>query len=71
MPLDVEAKAIAVINLTVYHNIMGFLLLQVFSMSDGESVLQGIPGVMVYLDDILVAGKDEEQYLNGLEVVLQ
>ena len=36
-----------------------------------ESVLQGIPGVMVYLDDILVAGKDEEQYLKRLDVVLQ
>ena len=33
-----------------------------------ESVLQGIPGVMVYLDDILVADKDEEQQL---KVVLQ
>ena len=36
-----------------------------------ESVLQGIPGVMVYLDDILVAGKDEEQHLKRLDVVLQ
>ena len=36
-----------------------------------ESVLQGIPGVMVYLDDILVAGKNEEEHLNRLDVVLQ
>ena len=36
-----------------------------------ESVLQGIPGVMVYLDDILVAGKDEEQHIKQLDVVLQ
>ena len=36
-----------------------------------ESVLQGIPGVMVYLDDILIAGKDEEEHLNRLDVVLQ
>ena len=36
-----------------------------------ESVLQGIPGVMVYLDDIFVAGKNEEEHLNRLDVVLQ
>ena len=36
-----------------------------------ESVLQGIPGVMVYLDDILMAGEDEEQHLKRLDVVLQ
>ena len=36
-----------------------------------ESILQGIPGVMAYLDDILVAGKNEEEHLKRLDVVLQ
>lgn len=36
-----------------------------------ESVLQGIPGVMVYLDDILVSGKDEEEHLKRLDIVHQ
>ena len=36
-----------------------------------ESVLQGIPGVCTYIDDILVTGQDEQQHLDHLEEVLR
>ena len=35
-----------------------------------EKILQGIPGVVVYIDDILVSGKNEEEHLDSLEEVL-
>ena len=35
-----------------------------------ESILQGIPRVSVYLDDILITGKTEEEHLQNLEEVL-
>ena len=35
-----------------------------------ESVLQGIPNVVVYFDDILVAGKSTAEHLSMLEKVL-
>ena len=76
VPLDEEAKAVAVIN--THKGLYQFNRLPYgVSSAPGifqrvmESVLQGIPGIMVYLDDILVAGKDEEQHLKRLEVVLQ
>ena len=36
-----------------------------------ESVLQGIPGVCVYIDDILITGRDEQEHLAHLEEVLR
>ena len=36
-----------------------------------ESLLSGIPGVVVYLDDILVTGPTEEEHLATLDKVLQ
>ena len=36
-----------------------------------ESILQGIPGVVVYLDDILVTGGSWEEHLTRLETVLE
>ncbi len=36
-----------------------------------ESLLQGMPGVAIYIDDILVAGKDVEDHLKKLEQVLK
>ena len=35
------------------------------------SLLQGIPGVIAYLDDILVAAASEEKHLQRLEMVFE
>ena len=35
-----------------------------------ESILQGIPGVAVYIDDILVTGRSREDHLSTLDTVL-
>ena len=36
-----------------------------------DTVLQGIPGVACYIDDILISTKDERQHLHTLEEVFQ
>ena len=36
-----------------------------------ESILQGIPGVVAYLDDILVTGSTDQEHLAALEEVLR
>ena len=35
-----------------------------------ETLLQAIPGVVVYLDDILITGRNEQQHLSNLDKVL-
>jgi hypothetical protein len=35
-----------------------------------ESLLQGIEGVVTYLDDILITGRSEEAHLKALDEVL-
>ncbi|KAJ7990617.1 hypothetical protein DPEC_G00302250 [Dallia pectoralis] len=36
-----------------------------------DQILSGVPGVLCYLDDILVTGKDEEEHLRNLDATLQ
>ena len=36
-----------------------------------EILLQGLPGVCVYLDDILVTGMTDQEHMNDLSAVLQ
>ena len=36
-----------------------------------EQLLQGIAGIAVYIDDILVTGGDEDEHLKSLEEVLK
>ena len=36
-----------------------------------DTILQGIPGAMCYIDDILVTGTSEEEHLRNLEQVLR
>ena len=36
-----------------------------------EGILKGIPGVCIYLDDILITGNTEEQHLANLEQVFK
>ena len=35
-----------------------------------DIVLQGLPGVVCYLDDVIINGKDKQEHLNNLEQVL-
>ena len=36
-----------------------------------DTILQGIPGVMCYIDDILITGKTDAEHLTNLDEVLQ
>ncbi|XP_011408756.1 PREDICTED: uncharacterized protein K02A2.6-like, partial [Amphimedon queenslandica] len=36
-----------------------------------ESLLQGLPKVVTYIDDILVSGADEEEHIKNLDMVLE
>ena len=36
-----------------------------------ENILQGLPMVVVYIDDILISGHTDEEHLENLEKVLQ
>ena len=36
-----------------------------------EQILQGLPGVACYLDDVLITGRNDQDHLKNLEAVLQ
>ena len=75
LPLEEESKKYAVIN--THKELLRYTRLP-FGISSApvifqrviESLLQGVKGVMVYLDDILVTGSTEEMHLRALEEVL-
>ena len=74
--LDEESRKYAVIN--THHGLFRYNRLP-FGISSApgifqrvmESILSGIPGVVVYIDDVLVTGKSEEEHLSALEEVLR
>ena len=75
IPLDEEAKKYVVINThkgLYKYNHLPFGIASAPSMFQRviESILQDIPNVCVYLDDILVTGKTDEEHLHTLEEVL-
>ena len=74
LPLDEESQKLAVIN--THKRLFRYTRLP-FGISSApgifqcimESLLQGIPGVIVYLDDILVSAPIKEEHLRRLEEV--
>ena len=75
LPLDEESKKYVVIN--THRGLFQYTRLP-FGISSApgifqrviESLLQGIDGVVVYLDDILITGSTEEGHLKALDEVL-
>ena len=75
LPLDENSRRYVVIN--THRGLFRFTRLP-FGISSApgifqrviESLLQGIEGVIVYLDDILVTGSTEESHLRALDEVL-
>ena len=73
--LDEESRKYGVIN--THHGLFRYNRLP-FGISSApgifqrvmESILSGIPGVVAYIDDVLVTGKSEEEHLSVLEEVL-
>ena len=75
VPLAKESQNLAIINthrgLFRYTRMpFGISSAPVIFQRIMESLLQGIPGVVVYLDDILVAGSSTEEHLQRLKEVL-
>ena len=75
LPLDDDSKKYVVIN--THKGLFRYTRLPYgISSAPGifqrviESLLQGIDGVIVYLDDILITGHTEEEHLKSLEEVL-
>ena len=76
LKLDVPSRAFTTIN--THRGLFQYTrLLFGVSVSPGifqrtiENVLQGIPHVCVILDDILITGTSDQEYLETLELILQ
>ena len=76
VPLAEESRKYVVVN--TYHGLFHYNRM-LFGVSSApgifqrimENLLKDIPGVVVYLDDILISGKSESEHLTILEEVLQ
>ena len=75
VPLDMESRQYVVIN-TLKGLFRYTRLPYGVSSAPGifqrlmENLLQGLPGVIVYIDDILIAGASQEEHLERLKAVL-
>ena len=75
VPVDDESKNYVVIN--THKGLFKYIRL-LFGISAAprifqrlmDNILQGIPGVIVYLDDILITGSTPQDHLQSLETVL-
>ena len=75
IPLDEESKKYTIINtekgLFRYNRLpFGISAAPAIFQRTMENVLQGIPGVCVYVDDILVTSKNEEGHLRTLDAAM-
>ena len=75
IPLDEESKEYTTINThkgLYWYNHLPFGVASALSMFQWtiENILQGIPHVCVYIDDILMTGETEDEYLRNLKEVL-
>ena len=75
IPLDEESKKLVVINtqkgLYKYNRLpFGIASAPALFQRTIEGILQGIPNVSVYLDDILISGKTDAVHLKNLDEVL-
>ena len=50
---------------------LGLVRHQPYSKRAMDSILQGLPKVICYLDDILITGTSEEEHIRNVEEVLQ
>ena len=75
VPLDEESKLLVTVNtqkgLYRYNRVLfGVASTPSIFQRTMDNVLQGLPGVCVYLDDILVTGETDDEQLRNLEEVL-
>ena len=75
MMLDEESVKLVTVNMHrglyhFYHLLFGVASAPAIFQRTMDSILQGLPFVICYLDDILVSGRTDEDYLKNLEEVL-